>query len=186
MIFYPNDNFDGLLRHWVEYGYPHVEINNSKADDESHNINSIFNYSNTHVFVHFVTTGSVDSFPYIQVHLKYAKFQVTHYSLWSHDSDSHYMRNWKLEGRTDENEFIVLDSKNNCTDLINSSNKTYPINENNGYYSYFKLSMTGPTGKDWSMRIKHFELFGILANNITHRQKFIIHHFLMFAIMLKK
>ena len=73
------------------------------------------------------------------------------------------MKSWKLDGGANEGGWINLDTKDGCDDLANSKSKTYEITKNKGSYNYFKLYMTNQTNEDWSMRIRHFELFGVLG-----------------------
>ena len=193
MNFPPNNQFDGVLNVWNCHHVPKIDISSSNPTDPAKfNLSNIFVFETTSEdpFPHFASEGNSTNKPFIKVHFTNQKLILTHYSLMSHDERS--IRSWAIKGSNDDQSWKELHSTDNSTDLLDKKNQTYNITEVFPPYSYYLLELTESIGDDphegWTMRIRHFELFGdiIRLNPYTCGQTMMVKHdfFLLVLIML--
>ena len=176
-----NNQFIGILRLWNSYNIPKIELSSSNPTEEQFNLSQIFQYDSmeTGYFAHFASTGSINQKPYIQVHFINHKLILTNYSLLSHNKNS--IHSWAVKGCNDGINWNILHQMDNTTDLDNSANITYGIDEiNSKSYSYYRLELTAPIlyngdEESWTLRIRHLELFGdlVINNPVTCGNKII-------------
>jgi len=105
---------------------------------------------------------------WIQFDFKIRKVSITSYSL----NDENKVKSWKVEGSQDGSSFEIIDNKvdsadfQNCSERFNDPNaqKNFPVNYNNKYYRYIRITSTG---KDWRdtdhLRLFRIELFGYVT-----------------------
>ena len=170
MSFPPNNQFEGILRVWNSYRIPKIELSSSNPTKEQFNLSQIFQYDSMEddYFAHFASKGNENTKPYIQVHFINNKLILTNYSILSHDTNLS-IHSWVVKGCNDGMNWNIVHQMNNTTDLYYSANKTYEIDGIYPPYSYYILQMTEPilNGEkvDWTMRVRHLELFGDLVIN---------------------
>ena len=188
MNFPPNNQFNGILRVWNCHHVPEINISSSKStDSKKFNLSNIFVFEEED-FPHFASEGNITNRPFIKVHFTNQKLILTDYALLSHDLKS--IRSWALKGSNDDQSWKELHSIDNSTDLLDKGNKTYHITEVYPPYSYYLLELTDSVGdgdnEGWTMRIRHFELFGdiVRLNPYTCDQAMIDKHALLVLVMI--
>lgn len=98
---------------------------------------------------------------------KNLKVRPTHYSIRSRPcgSNNFHLKSWVIEGSNDQNNWIVLDYRNNIDKLNNKSAfSTFKINEyysKNDFYRFLRLRQTGPnTAGNHQLCLSSLEYFG--------------------------
>jgi hypothetical protein len=89
---------------------------------------------------------------------------VSHYSLRSRtDCDYHHLMNWTLEGSLDEKNWIQLDCRNDCRDLVGVNQSSTFKTSRSEFVRFVRLRQHGndSTGRNYLV-LSGFELFGAL------------------------
>jgi hypothetical protein len=92
------------------------------------------------------------------------RVNVTHYSLRArNDSGSNHLMNWMIEGSVDGREWVELDRRNDCRDLLGTNRSATFSTSKTGYFRQIRLRQTGKesSGYDY-LTVGAFELFGSL------------------------
>jgi len=137
--------FDGLSK----------KIGKSLADsnDVSITASSIYGSHNTHnVFKNDNTYWASEDIAnqWIQFDFKQRKVSITSYSL----NDQQKIKSWKVEGSSEGSTFEIIDNKVDSTVFQNnnrlfnhpSAQKNFPVQYNNNYYRYIRITSTS---KNW-------------------------------------
>jgi len=98
---------------------------------------------------------------WIQFDFKERKVSITSYTM----NDYHRVKSWKVEGSTDGSTFEIIDNKVDTTDFQNSnqhfndpiSQKNFPVQPNNKYYRYIRITSTS---KSW-YKLDYFILYRV-------------------------
>lgn len=109
---------------------------------------------------YFYTSNRPNS--WIQYELKHNKLALTGYTLRSVGHQTHFLRNWKLEGSEDGHTWTILDQQENNQSL-NSDHGVLAISleEKSNPMRYFRITQTGPTSDNLNLFIlSNLELFG--------------------------
>jgi len=106
---------------------------------------------------------------WIQFDFKQRKVSITSYSFYVYNK----IKSWKVEGSTDGSTFEIIDNKVDTTDFQNSNRKfndpsaqkNFPVQPNNKYYRYIRITSTG---KRWVendyFNLYRVEFFGFCSN----------------------
>eukprot|EP01084_Bolivina_argentea_P024802 46171_1 len=83
------------------------------------------------------------------------------------DNANAMLRHWNFEGSNDNKNWIVLKTHKNDTTLTKEyQTHTFPVDNCNSFYQYFRIKMTGKNGqKDWFLVCAGFEIYGYLTGN---------------------
>jgi hypothetical protein len=98
--------------------------------------------------------------------LKYKQMNVSHYSLRSRpDYDGWHPTNWTLEGSIDGTNWIELDRRDNCRDIIGlNRSATFSVSRRE-FVQQIRIHQHGKNSKgDDSLAVSAFELFGDLRD----------------------
>ena len=99
-------------------------------------------------------------------------------------SNDWYLKSWKVEGSIDNQNWEYLHSLKNSNDLSTFEGGSYSI-KNHNIIKFLKITQTGESGGDstnakYRLRIRYFDVFGILSNHIyfgtcikPHKRSFI-------------
>ena len=90
---------------------------------------------------------------WIQFDFKERKVSITSYSM----NDRYKVKSWKVEGSTDGSTFEIIDNKVDSTDFQNGGEKNFPVQSNNKYYRYIRITSTS---KNW-YDCDYFQLFRV-------------------------
>jgi hypothetical protein len=92
---------------------------------------------------------------------------VSHYSLRSQpDCDNHHPMNWMLEGSMDGQNWIELDRRDNCRELVGlNRSATFSVSRR-AFFQQIRLRQheENSNGYDY-LTVNAFELFGDLSDN---------------------
>jgi len=106
---------------------------------------------------------------WIQFDFKQRKVSIASYSM----NDRYKAKSWKVEGSTDGLAFEIIDNKADTTDFRESegiyndpsSMKNFPVQQNNKYYRYIRITSTG---KNWNntdfFTLIRVEFFGFVIS----------------------
>jgi hypothetical protein len=130
--------------------------------------------NNNHLAKHVVDFDSLlyaqtnnESNGWICYDFKDQRVNVDHYSLRTrNDYDGYHPTNWINEGSIDGREWVEIDRRNDCRDLLGVSRSMTFSTSNTGYFRHIRLRQTGndSSGYDY-LTVSAFELFGILRNS---------------------
>jgi len=106
---------------------------------------------------------------WIQYDFKERKVSITSYSM----NDGYRDKSWKVEGSTDGSTFEIIDNKVDTTDFQNSNGKfndpsaqkNFPVQHNNKYYRYIRITSTSKNwnNTDWFILFR-VEFFGFVQS----------------------
>jgi hypothetical protein len=95
------------------------------------------------------------------------RVNVDHYSVRTrNDSDDNHPMNWIIEGSQDGHEWIEVDRRNDCRELLGKSrSQTFPTSRT-GYFRQIRLRQTGQNSSGYHfLTVSAFELFGVLCQS---------------------
>jgi len=105
---------------------------------------------------------------WIQFDFKERKVSITSYSM----NDNYRVKSWKVEGSTDGSTFEIIDNKVDTTDFQNSNSnfndpsaqKNFPVQPNNKYYRYIRITSCKNWYKDDHFILFRVEFFGFVQS----------------------
>ena len=152
--------FFGYIRHHQNDLLESLTFNSSSVyeDARRHNPISAFNYSSE-----FPAATASDNQRYIVFSPRNKYFFITHFEMQQRidDSTSNFIKNWRFEGLTEQNEWILLDSGQSETSF-QENGKTKLRSTKKGIYKSFRLS----EHTDILLVVQKIEIYGFVCESI--------------------
>ena len=155
-----SDKLDGIVRSYADIGYPRIELKPSSSEP-TNKVTNILRYNDSSS--HWVSGYREKLNAKLVIKIVDFRLNITHYSIRSHPSNSHFIQAWTFEGSNDNHNYEMIDNRTKNADLANSQIGQYEVNNLSKSYRYFRIMQTMlPLSGENGMRISGLDLFGLV------------------------
>jgi hypothetical protein len=157
-------DFDGILCHLKRQHGGNIRAA-MLIEASSHGQGNCYDVTNYEVPTNWCTANLPDS--WLRFDFRTRRVAVSSYSMKSCSSGAHSPRNWVLEGRNEDTDWVVIDRHENDNSLqgaFASHNFKVPTLNDLDMFRFIQLRQTGLNSYNYHLRMCHLELFGRLMD----------------------
>ena len=156
-----SDKWNGLFSYYqkqcngdiISNGYVKITASSHINGDINKLINSSTDFDSKNIYDQYIQIDLLKGY------LNLSAYEIQNPSCWGIN-----LKNWKLEGLTKDNEWVLIDEKENDNSLLYDNTIHTFFVKPNCYCKSFKLTQTGPNHKgNYHIGLARIEFFGLIT-----------------------